>query len=60
MIGQLHTAALYSNDDEVVGTPVELDYLHRHALQGALDSPRVEDGRGLSGHRCTNMAVRPN
>jgi hypothetical protein len=35
---------------------VELDNLHRHALQGALDGPCVEDRRIFRSHRFTNMA----
>src|SRR5947207_1272271 len=57
-IGKLHAATLYSNEDQIVRTAIELDDLHRHALQGALDGPGVEDRRGFRSHRCTNMAPR--
>ena len=55
-VGELDATTLNSDDDEIVRAAVELDDLHRHALQGALDGPGVEDRRGFSSHSYTNMA----
>src|SRR5687768_10707940 len=52
-IGELNSTALNTDDDQVLSAFVDLDDFDRHALEGALDGPGVEDRRVFRGHRCT-------
>jgi hypothetical protein len=56
LVGKLYPTPLNSDEDQVVRSAIELNYLDRHSLQGALDGPGVEDCRCFRGHRFTNMA----
>jgi hypothetical protein len=57
-VSELNAATLDSNDDQIVRTPIQLDDLHRHALQGALDGPGIQNRRCFRSHWCTNMAPK--